>query len=278
MTEDGSDRPASAFEALRLAEVHDAIELLRRHGRSSGDLLEIGAGTGWQARALSEAGFEVTAIDLPADAAISGHARNRHWPIHDYDGVHIPFDDDSFDIIYSSNVLEHVTELDALTQETQRVLRPGGIALHLLPNPQWRILSLATYYPGQAVDLVRYLRRRSGGAAATAKQDDRWAVAGSSTGSSLWGKAIKRLLPPTHGAVGSAIGEIRRYSRENWDRYFRQRGWEIVEYSNNGLMASGDYLLGSALGMATRRRIGRILGGIAHVYLLRPPGANERSS
>lgn len=270
MSEDDSERPATAFEALRLAEVHDAIELLRRHGHSSGDLLEIGSGTGWQARALSEAGFQVEAIDLPADSGISGHARNRHWPIRDYDGVHIPFADDSFDIIYSSNVLEHVTALDALTEEMRRVLRSGGIALHLLPNPQWRILSLLTYYPGQAIDLLRYFGKRR-----PASEHGDPSTATLSGGPTLLRKAIKRLLPPTHGAVGSAFGEIGRYSRSNWDRYFRERGWEIVEYGNNGLMASGDYLLGPALGMKSRRRIGRLVGGIAHVYLLRPQRSAE---
>ena len=266
-----ADRP-SAFEALRLAEVGDAIELLGRHGRRSGNVLEIGAGTGWQARALSEEGFTVEAIDLPPESGISGHARNRHWPIRDYDGVHIPFPDDSFDIIYSSNVLEHVVELDALMEEMKRVLHPGGIMLHLLPNPQWRLLSLVTYYPGQAVDFLRYLRKRT-------RMGPSQQASGPATGPNrdpLWKKAARRLLPPTHGAVGSAVGEIRRYSRARWDRYFRQQGWEIVEYSNNGLIASGDYLLGSALGIDARRRLGGMIGGIAHVYLLRP--ASERSA
>lgn len=256
----------AAFEALRLAEVHDAIELLRHHGKPSGDLLEIGAGTGWQARALSEAGYTVEAIDLPEDSAISGHARNRHWPIRDYDGVHIPFDDRRFDILYSSNVLEHVEQLDALLGEMKRVLRTGGMALHLLPNPQWRVLSLLTYYPGQAIDLLRYLRRPSGNGAITPAATD----SSDRARPSLMSKMLKRLLPPTHGAVGSPISEIKRYSRSNWDRYFRERGWEIVAYSNNGLLASGDYLLGSAFGPDARRRAGRMVGGIAHVYLLQP--------
>ena len=136
----------SMFRELRLAEIGDTIELLRRY-RSSGDLLEIGAGTGWQAKALAGTGYAVTAIDLPASADISNHARSREWPIVDYDGSHIPFGDESFDIIYSSNVLEHVVDLDGLTSEMKRVLRPGGLALHLVPNGNWRVLSLISYYP-----------------------------------------------------------------------------------------------------------------------------------
>jgi len=128
------------FQQLRLAEIDDTISLLRRY-KSSGDLLEIGAGTGWQSKALSDAGYRVDAIDLPAASDISNHARNREWPIRDYDGAHIPYPDNSFDIVYSSNVLEHVVDLDTLTAEMRRVLRPGGIALHLLPNSKWRLLS-----------------------------------------------------------------------------------------------------------------------------------------
>ncbi len=256
----------TAFEALRLAEVHSAIQLLRRHHKSEGDLLEIGAGTGWQASALSEAGYKVEAIDLPADCGISGHARNRQWPIRDYDGTHIPFPDDSFDIVYSSNVLEHVEQLDALMGEMKRVLRAGGIALHLLPNPQWRLLSLLTYYPGQAVDLMHFLRRRP----RSKKQTSTDAPGNPQPQKSMLAKIGQRLTPPTHGAVGSPLSEIGRYSRGQWDGFFTKRGWEIVEYGNNGLLASGDYLLGTALPIQARRWLGRMTGGIAHVYLLRP--------
>ena len=254
----------TAFRDLRLAEIEESILLLRKFSKTGGQLLEIGAGRGWQSKALSAAGYAVEAIDLPADSGISGHASAREWPIRDYDGSHIPFADDAFDIIYSSNVLEHVAELDALAADMKRVLRPDGIALHLVPNPQWRLLSLLTYYPGQAVDLLRWLRRSETPAPGNSPGDT------PQTKRSLLAKAARRLLPPTHGAEGTPLTEIARFSKRYWDHFFGRAGWEVLHYGNNGLAASGDYLLGRALGMNARRKIGRAMGGIAHVYVVRP--------
>ena len=251
------------FRQLRLAEIGDTIELLRRY-KASGDLLEIGAGTGWQSKALSDAGYRVEAIDLPATSDISNHARNREWSIRDYDGAHIPFPDASFDIVYSSNVLEHVVNLDTLTTEMKRVLRPDGLAVHLLPNSAWRLLSLATYYPGQAIDALRWLRRKP----AIVSSPDGPAADRSSP--DLLAKAIRRLAPHAHGARGTALSEIARFSKGSWDAYFDSSGWDVMEYGDNGVWASGDYLLGSLLPMPARRRLGRMTGGIAHVFVVRP--------
>ena len=42
----------------------------------------------------------------------------------------LPFPDDSFDLVCTSAVLEHVRNLRAMVEETARVLRPGGWAWH----------------------------------------------------------------------------------------------------------------------------------------------------
>jgi SAM-dependent methyltransferase len=49
-----------------------------------------------------------------------------------YDGKTIPFDDASFDLIWSNAVYEHVRFPIDMVRETHRVLKPGGMVVHLI--------------------------------------------------------------------------------------------------------------------------------------------------
>ena len=118
-------------KTIRLYELGVVLNILPAAGR----LLEIGAGAGWQAQALEAKGYDVSAIDLPS----SNFQENRIWPVTDYDGKKIPFEDNTFNIIYSSNALEHITHIFEFQKEILRVLKPGGYAFHILPSSSWRI-------------------------------------------------------------------------------------------------------------------------------------------
>jgi ubiquinone/menaquinone biosynthesis C-methylase UbiE len=52
-------------------------------------------------------------------------------------GEALPFSDGQFDGIVLINVLEHVTDLDATTAESARVLRENGVWLAVTPNGDW---------------------------------------------------------------------------------------------------------------------------------------------
>lgn len=51
----------------------------------------------------------------------------------------LPYRDETFDMVVSNQVFEHVHELDATLAEVARVLKPGGVFLALFPSDEvWR--------------------------------------------------------------------------------------------------------------------------------------------
>ena len=111
-------------------------------GGNSNKVLEIGAGSGYQSKVLASLGYDVTAIDINNGNYLS----ERIWGIIDYDVVNIPFADNSFDVVYSSNVMEHVQDLTGLNREIYRVLKSSGVAVHLMPSPSWRFFTTITHF------------------------------------------------------------------------------------------------------------------------------------
>lgn len=68
----------------------------------------------------------------------------------------LTFTDQSIDLIVSSEVLEHVPDIDAASREISRVLKPGGVHLFTVPTSDKEAsLQRARIEQGQVVHLVR---------------------------------------------------------------------------------------------------------------------------
>lgn len=67
------------------------------------------------------------------DILESGHDKIHKKADVYYDGKHIPFDDNSFDSMFSSEVFEHVVNLSEILSEIGRVLKPKGWLLVTVP-------------------------------------------------------------------------------------------------------------------------------------------------
>ncbi len=132
--------------AIREYEIERVIPLIPNGSR----ILEIGAGAGWQAERLAKEGYDITAIDLEN----SPLAQHSIWDIQPYDGNTAPYPDHSFDVVFSSNVLDHIPHAREFQKEIQRVLKPTGIAIHVLPTTSWRLWTIASHYPHYLKQLV----------------------------------------------------------------------------------------------------------------------------
>ena len=88
-------------------------------------VLDVGGGPGYFAEAFREAGARYTALDADL-GEMSGRGHPEAGTVQG-SGMQLPFADDSFDITYSSNVLEHVPDPWRMADEMVRVTRPGGL-------------------------------------------------------------------------------------------------------------------------------------------------------
>ncbi len=116
-------------------------------------LLEVGFGRGEFAYQCALRGAALTAIDYSEAALEIGRETLADFPDADLrvaDCRDLPFPDDSFDRVYSGDVLEHVDFEDGvqMLREMYRVLAPDGfIFLHTAPNTVFTRLVLPLAKP-----------------------------------------------------------------------------------------------------------------------------------
>jgi SAM-dependent methyltransferase len=99
-------------------------------------LLEVGCGMGTDLLQFARGGAKVTGVDLtPRSIEISRQHLAVYGERGDFaisDGETLPFDNDSFDVVYSNGVLHHTPDTAGAVREVHRVLRPGGQARVML--------------------------------------------------------------------------------------------------------------------------------------------------
>ena len=253
------------IDKIRLHELDLVLAVIAGRKPRGSKILEIGSGTGLQAMELAQHGYTVEAVDLET----SNYLSSRIWPIINYDGNTIPFDDNHFDVVYSSSVLEHIPHIKEFQQEIIRVLKPNGVAIHVVPGGWWAFWTAVTHYPFIIKTIVRTLsasvvsaendKNTSKVNPEVAPQADR------QSGRNLLRRVI---LPSRHGERGNWLTEIYIFSRKVWATFFVESGWKVDKYISNGLFYSGNLIFDSLISIRARRLLSYILGSVCHIFVL----------
>ncbi len=125
--------------------VHDSLlsklEMIRELGFDSNAesiILDFGCGSGRRVQELRQLGFQAFGCDLAfkSDRNADTESLEREGLIRliDKNRYVLPFPDNTFDVVFSDQVFEHVQNYSETLAELARVLKPGGVAFHLFPS------------------------------------------------------------------------------------------------------------------------------------------------
>ena len=95
-------------------------------------LLEVGCGRGEFAKGFMEYGLEVHAVDQ-SDYVTKLEPKIKFKPC-DLENSALPYEDNSFDYIYSKSVIEHFYYPERIMKEIFRILKPGGQVITMTPS------------------------------------------------------------------------------------------------------------------------------------------------
>lgn len=109
-------------------------------------ILDFGAGAGRHVGEFREAGYETVGVDQAFTSLTEGASEEEFLYSVEPPDYRLPFGDSEFDFVYSTSVMEHVIDPGSALAEISRVLRDGGISIHVFPA-RWRPVEPHMYTP-----------------------------------------------------------------------------------------------------------------------------------
>lgn len=187
-------------------------------------VLDLGAGAGI-VREMNFKGLAGKVCGVDLDERVTTNPMLDEGKVSD--AGRIPYPDETFDVVFADNVMEHLADPSAVLAEVRRVLKPGGVFLFKTPNKTHYMPTIARLTPHWFHQLVNRLRGR-------AEVD---------TFPTLYRANTKRAVQRLANSAGFAVASIDRiegrpeYLRIAWPAYLLGAAYERLVNSTEALAA-----------------------------------------
>lgn len=126
------------LDQYHFEKLHHLLRLVDFDGWRGRMVLEVGCGAGVDLVRFARGGARVTGVDLSPSAINLARANFEQQGLSGRlevaDGEHLPFPDDTFDLVYAHGVVQYTANPERLVDECRRVLKPGGQAVFQVYN------------------------------------------------------------------------------------------------------------------------------------------------
>lgn len=182
-------------------------------------ILEIGSGEGIQGHIL----MKKSKLVILSDISFRRFLKYKRPIFILCDAQYLPFREDTFSVVYVSNVLEHIKNRHQALYEIKRVLKNDGKLILVAPTSFWKILNILSYY----INMLLYsfglmlscvLRDAKGNSKGLDGKEKRTFVT-----------YLRYLLPQVHGEYNNNIEEYHAYKDYMWQKLVESAGFNSIK-------------------------------------------------
>ena len=206
------------IEYIRNEELESIKKIIQKTKKKR--ILEIGGKNGYFAKILTSWGFEVISIDIDPIST--------YFDVKKMNATNLEFESNTFDIILSSHVIAHIKNKELVFNEINRVLKPDGMIIHIVPSNWWSIITNFWHY----ILLPKYLFQKN--------KKNKSNITNKIKINNYKKNRLKNLLfyHPL-GVEKSFLIEIIKFSKKNWKDLFISFEYTIDNQINGPLVYSG---------------------------------------
>ncbi|MFP5491240.1 MAG: bifunctional 2-polyprenyl-6-hydroxyphenol methylase/3-demethylubiquinol 3-O-methyltransferase UbiG [Bacteriovoracia bacterium] len=125
------DDPIALLRAESKAKTPWTLAQITKHKHLHGKarVLDVGCGAGFLSNELALHGLSVTGVDISQESINVAKRFDKTGSViyQTADAYHLPFPDESFEVVTAMDFLEHIEDPERVIKEFSRVLKPGGI-------------------------------------------------------------------------------------------------------------------------------------------------------
>ncbi len=221
--------------------------------------LELGAGDGFQSKLISKYIEKLISADYNLSRLQEKSTSTIKYIKCDAEETDRYFTKKKFDIIFSSNLLEHVPHPGKALSGMCQILKDDGIMIHIMPNVFWKFSQITMFYPNLFIEIVeriltpnrlisaikKRLKKRSN-ILKTETEFDNNPKSSQHNYSWLW--------PCPHGAYKSHWDEFLAFRKKRWLALFKSEGLNVIK------VMKGPVCSGYGFGLERLRKLFKTIG------------------
>jgi 2-polyprenyl-3-methyl-5-hydroxy-6-metoxy-1,4-benzoquinol methylase len=110
------------------------LDLVKRHASKGQKILDIGCTDGFLSRFFKDMELYAIGVDASASAVATAKSVCDEAYVAELGSRPLPMPDNSVDLIWAGEVIEHIFDTEFFLEDLRRVLAPGGILILSTPN------------------------------------------------------------------------------------------------------------------------------------------------